>query len=105
MGPPGINRSNVEAMTGPFEVLTEGKNLARKLLALISAFVLMLAICTAAPVVVAQSPFELPPIESEILNATEQEELIDLVVFAFTIGIIMLVLGFAMGMFMYRGRH
>jgi len=41
---------------------------------------------------------------NEILNDTEQDELVGLVVFAFTIGIIMTVLGFAMGMMWVKRR-
>lgn len=67
----------------------------------------LLAFTVASVPTVAEQTWEVNPTDysQEILNDSEQDELIDLVVFAFTIGIIMTILGFAMGiMFQRRGR-
>lgn len=78
-----------------------------KKIGLLVATMLLLAFTVAAVPTVAEQSWEVNPTDysQEILNDTEQDELIDLVVFAFTIGIIMTILGFAMGiMFQRRGR-
>ena len=68
----------------------------------VGILILAFTVCAATPAV-AEQTWEISPdvTTNEILNDTEQEDLIELVVFAFTIGIIMTILGFAMGI-MYR---
>jgi hypothetical protein len=59
--------------------------------------VLAFTVCATGPVM---AEFETDGFDysaGEILNDTEQAELVELVVFAFTIGIIITILGFAMG--------
>lgn len=78
-------------------------------IALLVVVMLLVAFTAAAVPTVAEQSWEISDVpdlsKNEILNDTEQDELIDLVVFAFTIGIIMTILGFAMGiMFQRRGR-
>ena len=77
-----------------------------KKMSLIMAALLLLAftVCATTPAI-AEDEYEidLDFTAGEILNDTEQADLIGLVVFAFTIGIIMTILGFAMGI-MYRKR-
>lgn len=75
---------------------------------LLVVVMLVMAFTVAAVPTVAEQTWDvtdLPDLATnEILNDTEQDELIDLVVFAFTIGIIMTILGFAMGIMFQRRR-
>ena len=83
-----------------------------KLPPLVVVMILMISmtVCAATPVV-AETAFEVEDFEdfqdwttNEILNDSDQADLIQLVVFAFTIGIIMTILGFAMGMMYFKRR-
>ncbi len=72
--------------------------------------IVSLTVCAATPVV-AETAFEVEDFEdfqdwdaNTILNDSDQADLIQLVVFAFTIGIIMTILGFAMGMMYFKRR-
>lgn len=70
---------------------------------MVLVFVSAFTIC-ATTSVVAEQTWEVDPtdLSNEILNDTEQADLVELVVFAFTIGIIMTILGFAMGIMYHR---
>jgi len=74
---------------------------------ILMALILLLAftVCATTPVVAEVDVEDWEDFTThEILNDTEQADLIELVVFAFTIGIIMTILGFAMGI-MYQRRR
>jgi hypothetical protein len=84
--------------------MKEVKNLKKTPLLVVGLLLLAMTVCVGSPVVATgEAWIDVDDTANEILNDTEQEDLIELVVFAFTIGIIMTILGFAMGI-MYRKR-
>ena len=84
----------------------EVKNLDKTPLLVVLMLILAFTVC-AVPTV-AEQTWEieyLPDLtENVILNDSDQADLIQLVVFAFTIGIIMTILGFAMAMMYFKRR-
>jgi nitrate reductase gamma subunit len=80
------------------------KNLKKLSLFVIGIMLMAFTVCAASPAVAEQSwTVEPADMSNEILNDTEQAELVELVVFAFTIGIIITILGFAMGIMGRKG--
>ena len=75
-----------------------------KLAPLLMIVVVTLAILCAPAIAEPTSYVQKVSTSNTIINATTQSDLIELVVFAFTIGIIMMVLGFAMAFFFIRRR-
>ena len=83
--------------------MKEVKNLKKVPLLVAIMFIVSMTVCLSSPALAEGTWIEVDDFANEILNDSEQADLIGLVVFAFTIGIIMTILGFAMGI-MYQKR-